>query len=354
MKKLVLCLVCFMLLMSTGTSDAIAIDGNKIISSDLTIVNKKLNDIGYLGGKSEVFILHDSKERPSFLLGTSEKGYVILDRLTQEIYEYGENNPYVNCFEEKKYYSGPLNYYERNISGYKNLRTNVTRDNIPNLNYVIPIQNENTIKQIVPDDGGSSVVKVSNSYAYINRKSFGYNTDNTCSAVAVAITLNYLTLQTGKNFVPVSWKSENLTSNKFDVSTYPKAHSLHRYLVDSCGMGAASFGQTIKLPFELYVSSKVSSTYNLKLSFSIIPSATSIKNSINANKPVVVSTAATSDEYSYHSMVAYGYRAVTDRTMLLVHTGWYSNIKNESGIYAHSDVYINSGFVACAHYFSYN
>lgn len=227
--------------------------------------------------------------------------------------------------------------------------------------------NELTEERIADNQSGEikGTKRVANAYNYIRRRAFGYNNDNTCSAVAVGIVLNYLTLQKGKAFVPVSWRAE-LRNNKnpFNAeampSTFPKAHALHRYLVDNCKMGAVSWGDRIAIPFRTYVKNKVPSSYNLRMSWTLSPRASTIMGQIDQNKPVLVTTTFAGGEFAWHTMAAYGYRNTSGHTELLIHTGWYGSRYNSyvtvNGVkqYSQNETWINEGYATFGYYLNYN
>lgn len=376
MKKAFLLILTFLLFVTTFSSYAFAFENteidNNIEASEIAIVQANMEVRNLWGSNFNVYLLYDTDGIPRFLLGTSDNGYIILERDSYQFHESGEINPFEDFMQAKKYYGGPLHYYcdasEKKLS--KALATDGVYD-------ILGMTCVNTLEKFtfrdeteMSQESTSSIqsvttsgeTRVSNSYNFIRRRAFGYNNDNTCSAVAVGIALNYLTLNTGKAFVPSSWIAEyrnngNPKSSSDLSSLYPKAYALHKYLVDNCGMGAMSYADSLQTPLNKYIAAKVSSNYGLKLSWTLAPRASTIKSNINADKPVLITTTLAGD-YSWHTMVAYGYRDTSGSTELLVHTGWYSSKYNGSSnnntIYYQTETWISEGYATYGYYFSYN
>lgn len=327
------------------------------------------------GNNFEISLVYDTNDSPKFLLGTTDEGYIILERGTFMFHESGKVNPFEDHMEDKKYYGGPMSYYadatkkqlsEALAAGsiYDILRESEV-DSLVAVEFKNP--GELTEERIADNQSGEirGIKRVANSNNYIRRRAFGLNNDDTCSAVAVGIVLNYLTLQKGKAFVPSSWRAElrndedtiNATSMP---SKYPKAHALHRYLVKNCGMGAVSWGDRIAIPFKTYVKNKVPSSYNLRMSWTISPRASTIMGQINQNKPVLVTTTFAGGAFAWHTMAAYGYRNTSGHTELLIHTGWYGYSYNSkttvNGVdqYSQNETWINEGYATFGYYLNYN
>lgn len=273
--------------------------------------------------------------------------------------------------KSKKYYGGPLYYYidasSKNNTQFSDSKKlyDILRDEYKSK--IMQADYEDELSQALFDGTKSITIngetRVSNSYSYIRRKAFGYNNDNTCSAVAVGIALNYLTSQTGKPFVLSTLRSETYNNGRpisaaSNASSYPKAHGLHRQLVNTHGMGAVSYAEGIRIPFNSYVSTTIPSSYGLSMSWTLLPKTTTIKSNINANKPVLITTTVAGD-YSWHTMVAYGYRETSGSTELLVHTGWYTSSYNSpvSGSitnFVHNEIWISKNYATYGYYFFYN
>ena len=137
---------------------------------------------------------------------------------------------------------------------------------------------------------------------------------------------------------------------------YPKANYFHYYLRVYCGMGTASIGPGIYTPFNTYVANQVPSSYGFSMNYTISPSYNTIKNNINSNKPVLITTTLFAGDYNWHTMVAYGYQTVDGVNMLAVHTGCYSGdyVNNSSGQWAHKQICINKSYATYGYYFSFS
>lgn len=356
MKKFIKLFTVLLLFFTFTTNiNATVLDDANNGTIDPEVILAMLEEAGYAGTSFNCEVLYNYEGNPQFSLGTSENGYIIIENETLCIHEFGSENPYAIIDSDEKYYAGPMNYYAKNNNELINIMNNNIVNEIPRAIQNLEINNEATTYQLVPgtDVGGGTTTKVANAYNYIQRKAFGYNNDNTCGAVAVQIALNYLTLQTGKNFVPTAMRSENLTSKTWTSSIYPKAHSLHRFLVEDCHMGAVRYGSILTNNFDTYVNNKVSSSYNLELIYTTILNITNIKTNINLNKPMLITTAITDGNYNFHNMVVYGYKTTSSNTMLLVHTGWYDKLVGSSTIY-HPELFINPSYAVYVYRFSYN
>lgn len=276
------------------------------------------------GNNFEISLVYDTNDSPKFLLGATDEGYIILERGTFIFHEAGEVNPFKDHMADKKYYGGPMSYYadatKKQLSealaagSVYDILGESGVDSLVAVEFQDP--NELTEERIADNQSGEirGIKRVANAYNYIRRRAFGFNNNDTCSAVAVGIVLNYLTLQKGKAFVPSSWRAELRNGEEkgnnaaYMTYKYPKAHVLHRYLVKNCGMGAASCGYRISIPFKNYVKNKVPSSYNLRMSWTLSPRASTIMGQIDQNKPVLVTTTFAGGEFAWHTMAAYGYR----------------------------------------------
>ncbi len=172
---------------------------------------------------------------------------------------------------------------------------------------------------------------LAHAHEYIERLSFGYNDDNTCSAIALAQSLNYLSLEYGGKYVPDEWRShymENgIARGAADVrDKYPGTFALHRFLADDCDLSPVSYGDRITVPFAIYVREKLGPDAGIGLKWTLFPRASTIRKNIDRNMPVLITTTI-AGKLSWHTMLVYGYRQKTSGGMqLLVHTGWHSDV----------------------------
>ena len=353
-KKIINLTLCFALMLLLIPKQVSAID---IIDNTISIINDDiveglLDNSGYGGNSFETYILYNNENVPSYTLGVSEIGYIIVENETLAIHEYGEGNPYVDA-DGTLFYAGPLNYFNVENNTITNLTTLEIENELPVSLSITPTINDGDVSTYSVVESG--VTKVSNYKNYIQRRAFGLNDNNICGAVAVQIALNYLELQTGRDFVHTSHESEILTTTAYNSSKYPKAKAMLSHLANVCGMSSNLFGTHISSAFSTYVDITNITDKSISLSSSGIPNVTSVKNSINNNKPVVYSTLPSTPTYASHYLVAYGYKidSSTGDTMLLSHSGWYSRILEDNGIYRHQDIYLNYNYVVYVHYFNY-
>lgn len=342
------------------------------VSADEIAFVENAMEIRDIGGEDiSVEILYNTSDEPAYLLGESENGYIVLARDTLSFRECGESDPYKDFEGNKKFYGGPLCYYVSSNAGdfatYSDEPQlyDVVNGDWTNEMQEIPFSEENAkvqpeLSRSVAASGTSA--KLTNAYSYVQRKAFGYNNDNSCSAVALQIALNYLWQQTKLPLVPSAFRLENLTSdaNSTTVKTlYPKAHAFHRYLVDDCGMTGPCYGNGLVDGFDAYARNNVLATYNFALTCVLLPDYGTIRYEINSSRPVLITTGASIGggwDYRFHTMVVYGARDLTDDAEMLVHTGWYGAPEiTGSGTACHqTETWLSTGFAGWGYYFSYN
>lgn len=340
-------------------------------AAEITFVENAMEIRGIGGEDISVEILYDTSDAPAYLLGESENGYIILAREDLSFRECGEGDPYKDFADNKKFYGGPLCYYvASNADGLAAYSDELPLYDVVNEDWTnemreVPFSAENAKVQPALSRGATASgtsVKITNAYSYIQRKAFGYNNDNSCSAVALTIALNYLWQQTKLPFVPSAFRLENLTSdaNSTTVQTlYPKAHAFHRYLVDDCDMTGPCYGNGLVDGFDAYVRNNVLATYDLSLTCVLLPDYGTIRGEINNKRPVLITTNASMGggwNYRFHTMVVYGARDLTDDAEMLVHTGWYGEPEiTGSGASCHqTETWLSTGFAGWGYYFSYN
>lgn len=204
--------------------------------------------------------------------------------------------------------------------------------------------------------------RLPNAFPYIRRRAFAYNNNNTCSAVSVALALNYLALQTGEPVVPSEWTSELLDKGLPNSASalekkYPCAGKLSSYLIKECGMRAASFAFLITRAFRKYVRTILTPKSKIKLRWTLFPRRETIKKQIDAGLPVLITTTF-AGEFSWHTMLVYGYRESYGKTELLVHSGWYKSKFNESYAlydaihFYQKEIWLDKKLATFAYYFS--
>ena len=97
-KKIINLLLCFTMLSTLMSKkiNAIGIIDNTVLVINSEIVEEMLVDSGYSGNNFETYTLYNNENIPSYTLGVSENGYIIVENTTFAVHEYGEGNPYEN------------------------------------------------------------------------------------------------------------------------------------------------------------------------------------------------------------------------------------------------------------------
>ncbi|MBQ3911699.1 MAG: hypothetical protein II694_01850 [Lachnospiraceae bacterium] len=202
--------------------------------------------------------------------------------------------------------------------------------------------------------------RVTHAREYIEKLAFGYNDDNTCSAISTAMALNYLSLRFGRGFVPEKWMSQPrkaaIPTGALQIrADYPGTYSFHRYLVEKCDMRAVSYGDKITVPFRHYLEGTEGIDRGIELNWTLFPKASTIRANIDADLPVLITTTLAGD-LSWHTMVCYGYRETDGRTELLVHNGWYGpeySVRDEADDTAYqTETWVKKGIATYGYYFT--
>lgn len=368
-------LSCFSLPGSAASSNDTDVVTASLTDQEISVLQEKLNAYGYGEEDFTYDVLYDAHDSPSFILGLTSNGYVILKRGTYNFFECGEGNPYFGYMSEKKYYAGVVCYFIR-ISNKKSQSMEHSEEYYDILrgsySSFVPkaasSRSETEPQEAYATSSTTSVrssVVLSDNYSYIRAKAFGDNRDNTCSAVATGIALNYIALRHNMAIISNSHISEKLSRGlptySGQISTlYPNANRLHRYLVDTCRMGPASYADDISQPVSRYIANNTSYYYGYQffLHWTPFPSASTIKENIQNDRPVLITTTLFA-QYDFHTMCVYGYRDTSDGAQLLVHVGWYNpnQMQEESAgsnQYYQKTTWINAGDATYGYYFSFN
>lgn len=153
-------------------------------------------------------------------------------------------------------------------------------------------------------------------------------------------------------YVPETMNNGNATASNISA-LYPKEHVLHRYIADTCGMRAVSYGAGITDAVAEYASNVISPEYQFEMEFDLLPDEEKIANSIRANRPTLITTTIVG-EPTFHTMCVYGYRDTDDDAQLLVHYGWWSNNEHISGSsYVQKMKWVNECVATYGYFFSY-
>jgi len=325
-----------------------------------------------LGQLMQNEVLYDHNQAPTYRLGVSNTGYLIMRNADGYCLEYGNVlNPYNGYGTNvQKFYGGVGCYSTKQGASYYNIIYGVASSNIPYLQELdmIPLRDNSSpvlmsapvsTSTLPPSLAATPTLTytqlISNYNPYIQRKAFGYNdaNSNTCTAVALGIVLTYLDCYLDSQIVPANMKAEALidvnAKDKSGVIRYPRAEALHKQLQDECGLGPVSYADRVVEGLYKYDSLNSGAlNRELKVSWSLFSSTyQQFKNEININKPVMVTTTFFGDPSNFHSMAVYGVRESTDGSKeMCVHPGWYgsSYIKSDSN----SSFYTNVLWVSIA------
>lgn len=110
MKRVFTILLAFVMLFSIVVTPAFA-STPSVSNDEISAVRSEMELRGMLEGNLIIDEVFDSEDTPKYLLGVTDKGYIILERKSLVFHESGEQNPYSAYMSAKKYYGGPLNYY---------------------------------------------------------------------------------------------------------------------------------------------------------------------------------------------------------------------------------------------------
>lgn len=322
---------------------ASAADVSTISEGEKSAVATLMNNRGMDTEQLEVEVLYDGNDIPAFLIGTTEDHYLIMNREQFDVLESGEGNPYNSVNDTaKKYYGGLLQYFIEEEAGYKNILTSEEENQLPTTDFIAQINTDSSVLASEQRDANllASVTKTETIPSYtsgIRQKAFGYNDDNTCTAVALSLVLNYLDIEYDDGIVPSNMELENIAEevpNNANVSyvedNYPRANRFHRTLVEDCGLGAASYADAVIAALNVF-----SDEYMDGVDVSVLWNLSEIPNnyvvaSVDDDMPAMVTYTFFGD-YKFHTMPAYGYRLLSDGSKeYLVHTGWYSSMRNET------------------------
>lgn len=229
---------------------------------------------------------------------------------------------------------------------------------------------------------------------------FGDNSgelNNTCSAVAMSIALNYLAARFDERLVPADMRLEprmlhvraNASSSGADAAcnglhavsdsmqsaggsaqttVASGAVRFHRYLIENCGIGPyyhfgrltwGVWGSHLKRGFECYLAKlPVPPALRLDMHWRL-GGRHHVMESIDRGIPALITTwpgracDIDGNVYSWHTMVVYGYR-VTEcgRVEYCVHSGWLnSRVTRVSGTVCQDCIWLNSRAACMSYWF---
>ncbi|MDR1183824.1 MAG: RICIN domain-containing protein [Coriobacteriales bacterium] len=348
-----------------------------------------------MGEMDSTFVLYNHLDIPKFILGTSSEGYLILDRDTWAFLERAEGvSPFYGYEDEKKCYGGIGLYFTRTEEGFYDIVKGLSLEQMPYIEAIDVLG----VSEESEGQGGFSVLSVdplavTNQLSYTDslarRFSFGLNGGNTndsCTAVATGLILNYLDRTVDRNIVSSDKDAEYLVTATWDVTKYPATEKLHNFLVFNCGMksgtiqvididvpffGIGVWGPSVSGYFNNYrnSSSAIASTGISCTSAAVNASspARSMMNRITLNIdkgiPVMMSTtlqgfiSGTNSQYGQHTMMICGYD--TALTSVKVHTGWYNSntatnrVQLAGGVYRATLVDVPLSIAVYMYYFDF-
>jgi len=382
MKKAFVCLGTLLCLVILAALPVYAESENMIRNKDKSVVGNEYSTLPSseellvlslfmeereVGGEIAAEILYNHEQQPLFIIGVTNKGYLIMDRKSFICWEWGKGgNPFGEMSNVKKYYGGILCYSVERENGYENIVTKKSSNKVsylPRLEELLKNEPSVCAEQIIAryslisEPTRTTSTKIENSFSYIQRLAFGKNVIGTCAAVASGIVLTYLDNQVSTVFVPFNMHAEQLAGTEVG-NNYSKAEALHQHLIDG-GMSAGSnTTQIINIINNVYAKSD-DYIMNMELSAtSITPWLTldsKIIEQIDSNKPVLILT-QNHWVYGNHAMVVYGYSvSSTGHYEYLVHTGWDGPdyISHVINGYASNEVWVNINVAWSAIAFNY-
>lgn len=328
------------------SSFAFAISYEYVSNEEQKVLASKMEDRGIIASDMEIKVLYGRDGEPNYLLGYTNDFYLIMDRATYTCMETGEGNPYSRNLDDQLYYGGLLCYFAETSDGLFDLVRNKIVENILETEYAVNIESRaheanhtNRYKMNLRASVTSTQI-IPNAYDYIRTQSFGYNDDNTCTAIAVCMVLNYLDKAVNDGVVPDKYESQTIYR---DVNSamcndaaveqyYPNTHAFHKEMV-SHALGAATYGGYVERAVDRYtISNCIANGVIVSCGSSLSETPENyVVSSIENDMPSMVTFSFFGD-YQFHSMPAYGVRFLSDGSKeYLVHTGWWETIKESTG-----------------------
>jgi hypothetical protein len=339
MKKALICLFVFISMLIGFTTFVYAQETPDITANEQDML-AQLMDIRGIGGDITAYVLFSHTDDPQFIIGSSEAGYLIMDRDCNGCMEWGTGrNPYNDFQDKKKYYGGISCYFVELEDQYYNIISGEKTDVIlyvKNLDKVEKSRLNSYLQQNQTlDDPPPTITetkRINNCYSSLQRLAFGINSDGTCTAVACGIVLNYLDREVSTLIVPSDMESEVLkTAATDDLMDYPQAEALHQYLYHECGMNPVNLAWMVTDEIAKYrqYTAETENT-EIAVSWCSFTDSSYITSEIDQDIPSMVTTLIWGDtDTRKHTMAVYGYRIYSDDSCeILVHRGWSGDIHN--------------------------
>lgn len=301
-------------------------------------------------------VLLDRFGEPSYVIGYSEDGYLIIESSTYAFMEQGTGAGPYSPESQEKIYGGFGCYTEKINDELVDALTGEELDAIPYLPAAESLVDEKEQERQsksgdadIPSEAADALLEW-HIYKYEEKilgVLFGENggdLNNTCTAVAMSIALNYLDSEFDSKLVPSEFELENWTERLQVNISSTRAHAFHRYLVEECGLEARDvlpdvtlgvWGEQAKDGFYSYLD-KNSERQSTGVAFSWnLDGAAQILDAIDHNCPVLITTLVDlwqgqhgGIDYGQHTMVVYGYRTAAGGSIEVnVHSGWFDSAK---------------------------
>lgn len=279
--------------------------------------------------------LYDANGEASFLMGSTDLGYAIMERNSGIVYECGEASPFCGFKDCKKFYGGVMLYYVKKADKTDKSDKDVYCNIMTGESEAMPLPYISTASrgEYANASGNDQVEVRLENERYITQYAFGYNKDGTCNQVAFAIALNYLRLQRkypviNTYYIPELFLAKVFPEKYHDaVSAFPCAEDLHQKVRIYFEPSIFAWGNGYCNAANNYLTSLISNPDKCPGVYcNYLPSYTKIATEIASKRPLIVST-WTDPNYSFHTMAAYGIRFVKTSNgytpEVLVHVGWY-------------------------------
>ena len=309
-----------------------------------------------LGEPDIVEVLYDHLGQPRYVLAESASGYLVWDRDSGIVMEWAEHPSPYHGYEGMMFYGGYGLYFVEQGDLFLNIRSQEAAVEI-DYNSILDDIDPALVESLGAESSGGPAKTVPmvnktlpNTYDYIQRLSFGNNDgttyNNSCTAVACQIALNYLDNTVDKSIVPINYEAEQLAGIFWNTG-YKKTEALFNHLLYDCDLAPQYFfnvtpgvwGLQVYYGINLYRNNTggVAST-GLYLEFREgLYIWDYVAAEIDKGLPAMITTWPGTTSYSAHSMVVCGYININNQQEFQVHNGWYgkNDITNNAHIIDH-------------------
>lgn len=237
------------LLIIVGCSLTIPAFASEAITEEEVVELNKAMTLRDYGCPQSYELIFGHTGHQSIIYAQSGSGYIIMDRNSGFVYESGEGKGPYGVYEGyEKHYGGIGCSVVKTESGYMNTKTNEVYDTIPHISDIEELLSEH--EENNSDEYGKTDIymeatsgRLDYSYQDIQRRAFGINNNNTCTAVACGVALTYLDNNVSDLIVPDNMEAETFTRDDNYISSfdYKNARALHKYLYSDIGMPGPFF-----------------------------------------------------------------------------------------------------------------